>query len=76
MGMNNWGGVTEHMTKKARIPFGGKRRARKFKDDKNAFLIIDEKKPNKLRNNKMLKEIIFLVSVIAITLFLLYLWIF
>lgn len=67
MGMNNWGGVTEHMSKKPRKAFEMSKSTPKYSKDKNATIFIDEKKSNRIRRNKFIKSfLIWIVGTIAL----------
>ncbi|MFK8010029.1 MAG: hypothetical protein AB8H03_26985 [Saprospiraceae bacterium] len=63
MAMNNWGGITEHMTKKSRNFFG---RKRKLSTDLDKNKLSDSKliQANKKKKNKVIKEIMILVFVL------------
>lgn len=69
MAMNNWGGVTEHMTKKPKSFLANRRRAREI-------LIIDElsigkqKRAEKQKQRTIAKEILLCVG-ISIVIFVL-----
>ena len=65
MAMNNWGGVTEHMTKKSRKFFG---RKRKISTDGNKNKLSNSTivKANQKKRNKMIKELLILIFVLFI----------
>lgn len=62
MPMNNWGGITEHMTKKPRKFFSRKKVEPSSQDKENKHRLSTDvlKKANRKKKNKILKEIIFI----------------
>ena len=60
MGMNNWGGTTEHMTKKPRSVFGNKKNLTVSSEfQKKEKLTIDESKIKKSKRKKLILEFLF-----------------
>ena len=64
MPMNNWGGITEHMTKKPRKFFGRKKNEGDFSSDKNQLSNSTLVKANQKKRNKIIKELIIFAFII------------
>ena len=60
MGMNNWGGTTEHMTKKPRSVFGNKKNLKiSSENQEKKKLTIDDSKIKKSKKKKLILELFF-----------------
>ena len=64
MAMNNWGGITEHMTKKSRKFFG--RKIKVSTDSKNKLPNSVIVKANQKKRIKIIKEVLILIFIILI----------
>jgi len=71
MGMNNWGGVTEHMTKKPRKFFGNKRFRQKFSHNPIELNETQLKKADSKRKFTFIKEVL-LILFISMVLYILH----
>ena len=68
MGMNNWGGVTEHMTKKPRKVFDTKKLNYKNQDYLSKKLSLGETKLSQFAFKKMYLYLIYLGISLTLTL--------
>ena len=69
MAMNNWGGITEHMSKKPRKFFGRKRAKRDLSKDPNLQLSEDRiKQADHKKRSSIQKEMIIYLVIFVIVL--------
>lgn len=60
MGMNNWGGITEHMLKKPRSVFSGYKKKEPIRrNPKKREIQINEEEILKIKSRKLIKDLLF-----------------